>query len=218
MNELGEYGLKAYAWLNTRQKFPKDDPVFKAHPEIRGALTWSADGEYTLCTSHPLVRRYLKESVQGLYQTMPELHGVVLIIGGEGFYHCHMRPFGVTKGHTNCPRCEPLGAEAAVADLCNDLAAAARAVRADAQIVVWPYSAEHVWAADFAASGFLDKHGAAHRDRKIRDHYEAEWHPKKHLGLQHRFHRPGQANAAADRRLQKARHSRVSEERAGAGL
>ena len=112
MKVLGKYGLKAYAWLNTRQKFPKDDPVFKAHPEIRGALTWAADGEYTLCTSQPLVRRYLKESVQGLFRSLPELQGVVLIIGGEGFYHCHMRPFGVAKGHTNCPRCEPLGCRA----------------------------------------------------------------------------------------------------------
>jgi hypothetical protein len=157
MKELEKYGLKTYAWLNTRQKFPKDDPVFKAHPEIRGALTWSADGEYTLCTSHPLVRRYLKESIQGLFKAMPNLQGVALIIGGEGFYHCHMRPYGVAKGHTNCARCEKLGAEAAVADLCNDLASAAREIRPDAAVVLWPYSAEHVWAADFAVTGFLDK-------------------------------------------------------------
>ncbi len=131
--------------------------MFKAHPEIRGALTWAADGEYTLCTSHPLVRRYFKESVQLMFKSLPELQGVVLIIGGEGFYHCHMRPFGVEKGHTNCQRCEPLGAEAAVADLCNDLAAAARSVRPDAEVVLWPYSAEHVWSADFAVTGLLKK-------------------------------------------------------------
>jgi len=157
MKELGKYGLKAYAWLNTRQKFPKDDPVLLAHPEIRGSLTWSADGEYNLCTSHPLVRRYFKESVRGLFESMPELQGVVLIVGGEGFYHCHMRPFGVEKGHTNCARCEALGADAAVADLCNDLASAARDVNPNAEVVVWPYSAEHVWAADAAATGFLKK-------------------------------------------------------------
>jgi hypothetical protein len=157
MQELGKYGLKAFAWLNTRQKFPHDDPVFKAHPGIRGALTWSADGEYTLCTSHPLVRKYLKETIEHLFKTLPELHGVVLIIGGEGFYHCHMRPYGAEKGHTNCARCEPLGAEAAVADLCNDLAAAARGIRPDAEVVLWPYSAEHVWAADHAQVAFLKK-------------------------------------------------------------
>jgi hypothetical protein len=157
MKELGKFGLKAYAWLNTRQKFSKDDPVLLAHPEIRGSLTWSADGEYNLCTSHPLVRRYLKETVRGMFETLPELQGVVLIVGGEGFYHCHMRPFGVAKGHTNCARCEPLGAEAAVADLCNDLASAAREVNPNAEVVVWPYSAEHVWASDAAATGFLQR-------------------------------------------------------------
>ncbi len=157
IKELGKYGLKAYAWLKTRQKFPKDDPVFKAHPEIRGALTWRKDGEYTLCTSHPLVRRYLRESVQDLFRSLDELQGVVLIVGGEGFYHCHMRPYGVKKGHTNCARCEPLGAEAAVADLCNDLADAARSINPNAEIVLWPYSAEYVWAADHAVTGFLEK-------------------------------------------------------------
>jgi hypothetical protein len=159
MPALREYGLKAYAWLSTRQKFPKDDPVFQAHPEIRGALTWSADGEYTLCTSHPLVRRYLTESVKGLFEALPELQGVALIIGGEGFYHCHMRAFGAEKGHTNCERCEPLGAEQAVADLVNALAEAARSVNPHAEVVAWPYSAEHVWAADNAVSGFLEKLG-----------------------------------------------------------
>jgi hypothetical protein len=157
MKELSQYGLKAYAFVNTRQKFPKSDPVFQAHPEIRGALTWSADGEYTLCTSHPLVRKYLRESLQGLFKSLPELQGVVIIIGGEGFYHCHMRPHGVEKGHTNCSRCEPLGAEAAVADLCNDLADAIREVNPKAELVAWPYSAEHVWAKDRAVAGFIQE-------------------------------------------------------------
>ncbi|HEY3395627.1 MAG TPA: hypothetical protein VGK58_23195 [Lacipirellulaceae bacterium] len=157
MKQLSQYGLKAYAFLNTRQKFPKSDPIFQAHPEIRGALTWSADGEYTLCTLHPLVRQYLRESLQGLFKSLPELQGVVIIIGGEGFYHCHMRPYGVEKGHTNCSRCEPLGAEAAVADLCNDLASAIREVNPQAELVAWPYSAEHVWAKDRAVSGFIEK-------------------------------------------------------------
>ena len=75
MKELGNYGLKAYAWLNTRQKFPKDDPVFKAHPEIRGSLTWAADGEYTLCTSHPLVRRYLEGKHAGHVQIAARVAG-----------------------------------------------------------------------------------------------------------------------------------------------
>jgi hypothetical protein len=52
----------------------------------------------------------------------PKLDGAVIIIGGEGFYHCFMRPFDVKKGHTNCARCEALGADRVVANLCNRMA------------------------------------------------------------------------------------------------
>ncbi|MCX5659604.1 MAG: hypothetical protein NTW19_07760 [Planctomycetota bacterium] len=143
-----EYGLKTYLHLNTVKKFPQDDPVFRAHPEIRGALTWSADGEHVLCTEHPLVRRWLRESVQGLFRAAEALDGVSVIIGGEGFYHCFMRPFGVEKGHTNCPRCERVGAPAAVANLLNLLADAAREITPHAEVVAWPYSASAIWSVD----------------------------------------------------------------------
>lgn len=179
-----EYGLKTFAFLNTRQKFPADHPVFRDHPEIRGALTWSADGEYTLCTEHPLVRRYLMESVEGLFRVDPELDGVVLIIGGEGFYHCFMRPYGVEKGHTNCPRCEALGAETAVANLVNSLVEAARRVNPKALVVAWPYSAEHVWSADRAQRGFIErlKPGAAIFTEIEKDEWvEKEGGVRKHL-------------------------------------
>lgn len=151
------YGLKTFAFLDMRQKFPKDAPVFAAHPEIRGALTWKADGEYVLCTEHPRVQRWLEESIEGLYRNDPALDGLVVIIGGEGFYHCFMRPFNVKKGHTNCARCEAVGAEQTVANLVNRMAAAARRVNPRAEVVIWPYSAEHVWAADKAQAALIEK-------------------------------------------------------------
>lgn len=150
-----EYGLKTYSFINTRQKFSGNDPVFQTHPEIRGALTWKADGDYVLCSEHPLVRQYLCESVRGLFEADPQLDGIVIIVGGEGFYHCFMRPYGVQKGHTNCPRCELIGAEQVVANLCNALATAAREINPRAEIVAWLYSAEHVWSADRAQEGFI---------------------------------------------------------------
>ncbi len=157
VNAAQEYHLKTFAMLGMRQKFDKDDPIFEAHPEIRGALTWKADGQYVLCTEHPLVKRYLAESMAGIFRAAPELDGVAIIIGGESFYHCFMRPYGVEKGHTNCERCEPLGAETVVANLCNLLADAARSVNPNAEIIAWPYSAEHVWSADKAQAGFIEK-------------------------------------------------------------
>lgn len=178
------HGMKTYAFIDTRQKFPKDDPVFKAHPDLRGALTWKADGEYVLCTEHPLVKQFLRESVQGIFRADPQLDGIVIIIGGEGFYHCFMRPFGVQKGHTNCERCEPLGADTVVSDLCNLLGEAIREVNPKAEVIAWPYSAEHVWSADKAQSGFIRKlkPGAAILTEIEKDEYvEKPRGVKKHL-------------------------------------
>jgi hypothetical protein len=157
VEEARKNGFKAFAFIDIRQKFPKDHPVFLAHPDLRGALTWKADGEYVLCTEHPLVKQYLAESIEGLFRAAPGLAGVALIIGGEGFYHCFMRPYGVEKGHTNCPRCEPLGGETVVAGLLNGLAEAARRVNPDAVVVGWPYSAEHVWSKDKDQAGLIEK-------------------------------------------------------------
>ncbi|HNT87893.1 MAG TPA: hypothetical protein PKL84_08510, partial [Candidatus Hydrogenedentes bacterium] len=155
--EARRWGLKTYAFIDTRQKFPKDDPVFEAHPDIRGALTWKADGEYTLCTEHPLVKQFLRESVEGIFRADPQLDGLVMIIGGEGFYHCYMRPYGVEKGRTNCPRCDALGAEQVVANLMNLLKDAARSASPNAEVLGWPYSAEHVWSADKAQLGLIER-------------------------------------------------------------
>jgi len=150
-----ELGLKTYAFLDTRQKYPEDHPVFAAHPDLRGARTWKADGEFVLCTEHPLMKQFIRESMVGLFQGTPGLDGVVVIIGGEGFYHCFMRPFGVEKGHTNCARCEALGPDVVVANLCNLMAEAARTVNPTAEIIAWPYSAEHVWSLDKNQAPFI---------------------------------------------------------------
>ncbi|HIJ64562.1 MAG TPA: hypothetical protein HPP77_01320 [Candidatus Hydrogenedentes bacterium] len=156
-DEARLYALKTFDSLSVARKLPKDHPVFVAHPDMRGALTWQADGEYVLCPEHPLVKRYLAESVEGLFRTYPELNGFLIIIGGENFYHCFMRPYGVEKKHTNCARCEPLGPDTAVANLCNLLGEAARKVNPKAEVLAWPYSAVHVWSDDEAQADFIRK-------------------------------------------------------------
>jgi hypothetical protein len=156
-NRAQEYGLKTFIDVESRQKFAEDDPIFEAHPGIRGARTWVADGEFTLCTEDPLVKRYWQETVEGVFRDTPGLDGMIAIFGGEGFYHCFMRPYGVEKGHTNCPRCEKLGAETVVSNLCNYIVEAARRVNPDAELYAWLYSADQVWSKDRAQIEFMSK-------------------------------------------------------------
>jgi hypothetical protein len=152
---VSEAGLDAHAHFGIREKFAEDDPIFEAHPEIRGARTWSADGEFTLCTEHPLVQQFLEESMESLFRDAPDLDGIEIIIGGENFYHCFMRPYGVEKGHTNCPRCDAIGPDVVVSNLVNRLARAARRANPNAVVEAWPYSAGSVWSADKYQTGFI---------------------------------------------------------------
>ncbi len=159
-----KYGLRFYIWLNLRPLFTPDHPAFQAHPDIRGALmyddtTWyQTPGKHVLCTESPLVREYISETVKGLFQALPGLAGIGVIIGGEEFHHCYMRPYGVARGHTSCPRCETLGHDTVVANLCNYMADAARQVNPAAEVFAWPYSAATVWSiGDPAQLGLVRK-------------------------------------------------------------
>jgi hypothetical protein len=68
-----------------------------------------------------------------------------------------MRAAGATKGHTNCPRCEALGAETAVAHVLNLMGEAARKANPAAEVVAWPYSAAWCWSADAAQLGLIQR-------------------------------------------------------------
>ena len=156
VTDARRYGLAPYAHVELR-KLPGDDPVFAAHPDMRGALVWNADGEFVVCTEHPLMQRYLSETMTGLFRAVPELAGLNVIVGGESFYHCFMRPYNEAKGHTNCKRCEEVGPYAVVANLVNRLAEGARRANPSAQIVAWPYSAAGVWSEDAAQLPLIEK-------------------------------------------------------------
>ena len=137
------YGIKTFVSLSMWDFYPADAPLFTNHPGLRGAEAYKhmdrPPAGHLLCTEDPLMRRYLAESIKGLFEAIP-LDGALIIVGGEEFQHCFMRPSGVEPKHTNCTRCEKLGAETVVANLCNGLADAAREANPEAVVVAWPYS------------------------------------------------------------------------------
>lgn len=149
--EAKRYGMKTYFSLEWNWSVNQFGPAFEAHPEICGA---NLSIGRILCSEHPLVIRYLSETVEGIFRAAPELDGLYLIVGGEGFYHCFTRPVGAAAGHTNCPRCESLGAETVVSNLCNSLAAASRRINPDARVIAWVYSAD-IWSADPTQTQFI---------------------------------------------------------------
>ena len=149
-------GLEAHAHFGIRTKFPKDDPVFEAHPEIRGALTWSADGEYNLCTEHPLVRQYLEETMEEVFSGSARISRALKSSSvARTSITVSCVPTPRLKGHTNCPRCEALGPDVVVSNLVNNLAKAARRANPNAVVEAWPYSAVSLWSSDAYQTGLI---------------------------------------------------------------
>lgn len=124
-------------------KLEPDAPLFSTRPKSRGAL--QAGGAFrTLCTSDPATRRFIADGWASLFQEIPELGGMITIVGGEGFYHCHMRS---SSRAADCPRCGQRHGPEVVAELVNDVARAMHEAQPEARLTTWPYSATH-WSLD----------------------------------------------------------------------
>jgi hypothetical protein len=149
---LADHGLDFYFVLHAGA-LPSRHPVFQSHPEILGAREeifleeLSGADRCVMCTSHPLVLRAYGEALESIFRNIPELAGVVMIVGGEGFRHCFMRP-NVSGGQsTNCPHCQGQDPHEHVANLVNTLAAALKRVDRKKRLLAWPYSA-FIWSKD----------------------------------------------------------------------
>jgi hypothetical protein len=142
-----KHGIDVYLTLNT-PVLPPTHEVFKKHPEIAGATHRPQDStNRSMCTSHPNVLEYLKDGCQNLFHKVPDLKGLILIIGSEGFLHCYTGPVPRPQEGTSCPRCAKRSAEEVVAELVNTVADGVKEVNDRAEVMVWPYSA-FVWSKD----------------------------------------------------------------------
>src|SRR4029079_1768503 len=128
---------------------PKDK-IFSRNEVFRGSL--QGGGAFrVLCSSNPDVRKFLAEQWASLFREIPELAGMMMIIGGEGFWHCHMR----SRDVFDCPRCGKRKPSSVVAELVNDISRAVHRERADALMVAWTYSA-FIWSKDLHQSQLID--------------------------------------------------------------
>lgn len=129
------HGLDVYVVLAHR---PLPNSFFEKYPGVRGTPFEAYGGNNVLCTSTELVQQYIEESTHDLFRAVPDLNGVVFIVGGEGFIHCYTR-------NMNCPHCSSRSAQEVVAGLAKTISKGARAGRANAQVALWPYSASNHW-------------------------------------------------------------------------
>lgn len=149
-----KYGVQLY-YVPVSPKLAHDHPLFVRVPDARGAkiaagLKREANPIHNLCSSHEPTLAFLGEVMANLFKEVPQLGGLNLIIGGESYYHCFMRPdrTGLAPGQrTNCPRCAERTAEDTVNGLLKATAEAVHRVKPEAPVMAWPYSA-FIWSSD----------------------------------------------------------------------
>ena len=93
-----KYGIRVFLYMNEPRAMP---PAFfaadPAREEFRGV---ERDGLFTMCTSHPEVRRWLRDSLTQVFSQVPGLGGIFTITMSENLTNCASR-----HDRSKCPRC-----------------------------------------------------------------------------------------------------------------
>ena len=136
---FGKFGVRLFVHYNIHA-LAGDHELFEHNPRSRGAQTFGID-RYCLCSSSPEILSFYREATEQLLSEVPELAGLVLIVGGECFVHCYSRPTPKTAKGTNCPHCGNLKPEDVISNMVNYVVQGAKQANKDSRILVWPYSA-----------------------------------------------------------------------------
>ena len=124
---------------------PKPDhPVFKHHPRAAGTMVHPSAFR-VLCSSDQTTRQFLVDAWASLFHEIPELGGMLNLVGGEGFWHCLMAQ--PAERQKTCPRCSQRPGSQVVAQLINHLARGVHKKSPEARVLTWTYSATH-WSHD----------------------------------------------------------------------
>ena len=89
-------GVRVYLYMNEPRAMP--DAFFKNRPELGGVR---ASGFTALCTSHPAVRRWMRDALTYIFRTVPDLGGVYVISASENLTNCASH-----GGWSGCKRCK----------------------------------------------------------------------------------------------------------------
>ncbi len=149
--QSAKYGVYIFL-MAYNPKLGVDHTVFSDMPSSRGSL--QGDGAFrVLCSSDSATREFITNSWASLFEEIPELGGMLSIVGGEGFYHCFMRSDKADA--SDCPNCSKRNSSEVVAEIVNQTAQSIREANPEARMITWPYSATH-WSHDRDQKEFIN--------------------------------------------------------------
>jgi hypothetical protein len=103
VERAAEYGVKVYLYLNEPRAMPP--AFFEKYPHLRGSRFQDV---YAMCTSVPVVRQWIRDSLAHVFHHVPDLGGVFTISMSENHTNCfsHGGAWRVEPPSAgDCPRC-----------------------------------------------------------------------------------------------------------------
>lgn len=126
-----KYGIGIYLYMNEPRAMPA---AFFKKPG-REKMAGVSDGKYlTLCTSNPEVRKWMQDSLQYIFQQVPDLAGVFTITASENLTNCASH--GTWK---SCPNCKNRDYAEILADTNDIIAQGVHAGNPNAKVIAWDW-------------------------------------------------------------------------------
>ena len=126
----GKYGIRVFLYMNEPRAMPAE--FFAAKAE-RNAFKGADDGvQFAMCTSHPEVRRWVRDALEQVFSQVPGLGGIFTITMSENLTNC------ASRGHRErCPRCKGRSVGDIVAEINNAMVEGMAAGSPDAEALIW---------------------------------------------------------------------------------
>lgn len=124
------FGVRIYLYMNEPRAMPA--AFFEKRPELRGVK----EGDFvTMCTSQPIVRQWISDSLAHVFQTVPHLGGVFTITASENLTHCcsHFQQAG-------CPRCSKRPLPEVIAEVNQAISEGVHRSSPSARVIAWDWS------------------------------------------------------------------------------
>lgn len=125
-----KFGIGVYLYLNEPRPMPPD---FFRRREAMAGVSEENFGT-ALCTSHPAVRRWLRDSLTHVFRQVPDLAGVFTITASENLTNC--------ASHYNwraCLRCKDRGYAEIIAEVNATIAEGVHRGNPQARVIVWDW-------------------------------------------------------------------------------
>jgi hypothetical protein len=129
VDRASRFGIRVYLYMNEPRAMPA--AFFKDRPDLAGVR----EGDYVaLCTSSPVVRRWLSDSLEYVFKSVPNLGGVFTITASENLTNC------ASHGHSkDCPRCREHTPAEIITDVNAAIESGVHRGNADAKVIVWDW-------------------------------------------------------------------------------